>query len=55
MNDFAAIVIPVWAFWFLVVWIAIDATKTTISLINQFLEWRLSRKQAAQQIKEKSA
>lgn len=35
MNDFAMIVVPVWAYWFIVVWVAIDATQITISLIKE--------------------
>lgn len=47
MNDFAVIVIPVWAYWFFIVWVALDAVQITIRLVNQFLAWRVSKKEAA--------
>ena len=45
MNDLAIIVIPVWCYWFIVGWIALDAIQITIKLVNQFLEWRLKKKE----------
>jgi uncharacterized membrane protein len=47
MNDLAVIVIPVWAYWFFVGWVALDAVQITIRLVNQFLAWRVSKKEAA--------
>ena len=44
MNDFAVIVIPVWCYWFFVVWLAVDAVRTTVGLVNQYLTWKLEKK-----------
>jgi len=44
MNDLAIIVVPVWAYWFIVGWIALDAVQITVKLVNQYLEWRLEKK-----------
>lgn len=46
MNDFAVIVIPVWAYWVIVCWVALDAVQITIRLVNQFLQWRVNKMQA---------
>lgn len=45
MNDLAIIVIPVWCYWFIVGWVALDAIQITIKLVNQFLEWLLKKKE----------
>lgn len=47
MNDLAIIVIPVWCYWFIVGWIALDAIQITIKLVNQFLAWRIEKKARA--------
>jgi len=44
MNDFAMIVVPVWAYWFIVAWLALDVVQITVKLVNQYLEWRLEKK-----------
>ena len=54
MNDLAVIVVPVWAYWLIVGWVALDAIQITIRLVNQFLVWRLFKKQDAHGIKEQS-
>jgi hypothetical protein len=43
VNDFAVIVVPVWAYWLIVVWVAIESIKTTLGLVNQFLQWRVTK------------
>ncbi len=44
MNDLAMIVIPVWAYWVIVVWVVLDAIQITIRLVNQYLAYRVAKK-----------
>jgi hypothetical protein len=36
MNDLAVIVVPVWAYWFFVVWLALDVVRITIRIVKEF-------------------
>jgi hypothetical protein len=47
MNDFTFIAIPTWFFWLIMVWASLDMVAFAIRLFNQFLAWRVSKKQAA--------
>ena len=43
MNDTIIIAMPQWFYWFLVACLMVNAIKTTLNLINQFLQWRVAK------------
>lgn len=43
MNDTLIIAMPTWFYWFLVAWLAIDATRTIVKMVNEYLQYRINK------------
>lgn len=43
MNDTIIIAMPQWFYWFLFAWLMLNALKTTLHIVNQFLQWRVAK------------
>jgi hypothetical protein len=43
MNDTLIIAMPTWFYWFLVAWLALDATRTILNIFNQYLQYRINK------------
>lgn len=43
MNETIVITMPVWFYWYLIVWLAIQSAHVTVKLVNEYLRYRINK------------